>query len=172
MRVVNSFNELLDTPPRGGVSAMSCFNSPELDQTLQSMDRAYEILKGGLRGVYETQQDIWHSRNEQEVRQAQQTYKSIRPEIDNAVDTMKAGVGEVSREIRQEGEQVKDDPKAHDRLMKKQAAIAKSFLGNTYLLGGDAFKPVELPGGTAQPKKEMPKFATKEEAMQYYAQQK
>lgn len=144
-----------------------------VDKTLESLNGTYEILKGGLRGVYEAQVTIWSAKGaggEQEAAQARQDYFAVRPEIDRAFEALRAGVETLNREIQQTGEQVKDDPKARSRLMQKQKTIAKSFLGNENLLGANAFKVIELPGGVEQPKKELPKFATKEEAMAYYAQ--
>lgn len=173
MKTDSSFNESEDVSFRhaAGREPKPVDVTQELDPTLEPLQRTYEVLKGALRGIYEAQNDIWASKRKQDewdVLEARRRYETLRPEIDDAIVTLKAGVETLNREILRIGERIIDDPKSRCRLMRKQEAIAKSFLGNKYLLGEDAFKILELPGGPVFTRKEMPTFATKEEAMAFY----
>jgi len=182
MKIVNSFNELLSNTTGGG-SDLACFNDVvKIDETFQSLHRPWEILKGGLREVYETQKDLFWAKKNKDPREdllaIRQRYDAVRPSIDNAVDELKSGVGRLNAEIQSEAASIAEGglaaPKAHDRLVKKQRQIAESFLGNPALLEESAFRVVDVPSPAPAEiaKPERPRFATREEAEAYYRAQK
>lgn len=182
MRFVSSFNELLPNDSTGFSGGLGVFNDvATIDQTVQGLNRSWEILRAGLREIYEIKKDdFWARKNKDPDREEyQRRYNAVRPAIDDAVDSLKSGVQTVNQEVRQEADRIaglegRDAAKSFDRLRKKQQEIAGSFLGNPDLLGDAAFKPIEIqnPTAVAKPQPERPRFATREEAAAYYQQQK
>ena len=161
-------------------SGLACFDDvATIDQTVQELNRPWEVLKACLREIYSIQQDRCRAKKnrDHDFEEYQNRYNAVRSAIDDALHDLKYGVQTINQKVRQEADRIaglegRDAAKAFDRLRKKQKEIAGSFLGNTNLLGDAAFRPIEIqnPVAATKPAPARPTFPTREAAVAYYEQ--